>query len=62
MNAMKASELVALLQKRINEYGDLKIVVNTQDGGSYSLIGEDSVRLVTSYNSEGKEVHKLEIG
>jgi len=58
---MKASELVALLQKRIVEYGDLKIVVNTQDGGLYSLIGEDSVRLVTSYNRERKEVRMLEI-
>ena len=62
MNAMKASELVALLQKRITEHGDLEIVVDTQEGASHFLCGEDAVELVISYDHEGKEVRRLEIG
>ena len=60
---MRASELVALLQKRISEYGDLEIFVNTQEGSAYQLYGEDSVMLqIGRRQSDGAEISWLEIG
>ena len=59
---MKASELVAALQKRIAQFGDLEISVSTQDGAAYSLLGIEDINVVTSFTKDGKRVEKLEIG
>lgn len=59
---LKASELVAILQQRIKEFGDLEIIVSTQDGGAYGLYGADEVSLVVGKNKNGKLIEKLEIG
>lgn len=59
---LKASELVAILQKRIAEHGDLEITVDSHDGASYDLYGEDAVQLIVGHDREGKEVRWLEIG
>ena len=57
-----ASQLVAILQKRIEEFGDLVVSVNTQDGGSYYLYGPEDVSLVTwTDKSNGTQVSTLEI-
>ena len=60
--AMKASDLVAALQKRIEQFGDLEISVNTQDGAAYSLFGIEDIHVVTSFTKDGKCVENLEIG
>ena len=59
---LKASQLVAILQKRIEEFGDLEISVNTQEGGSYSLYGAEDVSLLTWTAKDGTKVNTLEIG
>lgn len=61
-NRMKASELVKLLQKCIKEAGDLEISINTQDGGSYGLYGEDSVGVVEYNTKNGNAIRVIEIG
>ena len=60
--AMKASELVAALQKRIEQYGDLEISINTQDGGSYSLYGLEDIRPMSGTAEDGQPGEWLEIG
>ena len=59
---LTASQLVEILRKKIREHGDLEVSVNTQDGGSYSLYGEDSVNVVTRDYSDGSQVQTIEIG
>ncbi len=60
---LKASELITILQKRIDEYGDLEISVDTQDGASYSLYSEDDVKIVEGENQDtGAKTKFLEIG
>jgi len=59
---LKASELISLLQKKIDEYGDLEISINTQEGSSYSLYGEDCVQLMTGTKPDGSEIQWIEIG
>ena len=59
---LKASELVAILQKKIAEVGDLEISVNTQDGGSYSLYSEEDVNIVPWTTAVGSTVKTIEIG
>ena len=59
---IKASELVKILEQKIKQYGDLKIIVNTQDGGSYNLYGEDDVSVTDSYAADGTCYQSLEIG
>ena len=54
--AMKASELVAALQKRIEQFGDLEISVSTQDGSAYSLLGIEDISVVSSIAKDGKLV------
>jgi len=61
-NAMKASELVAAIQKRIAEEGDLEVSVNSQEGASYSLYGEDDVRAVEWTMPDGSKAKTIEIG
>lgn len=60
--AMKASDLVAALQKRIEQFGDLEITVNTQDGAAYRLFGIEDITVVTYTTKDGKHIDKLEIG
>lgn len=59
---MKASELVKLLQKCINEAGDLEISINTQDGWFYNLYNEDSVGVVECNTKDGNTIRVIEIG
>ena len=59
---LKASELVAILQKKITEVGDVEITVNTQEGASYSLYAEEDVNVIPWTMSDGT-IHKtIEIG
>ena len=60
--AMKASELVAALQKRIEQYGDLEISVSTQDGAAYSLLGIEDISIVSGITKDGERIEKIEIG
>lgn len=63
MKAMKASELIEVLEQRIAEFGDLEISVNTQEGGTYSLYGKDDVGVTTWTNTKTGEKHNtIEIG
>ena len=59
--AMKASELIAILQKRIAENGDLEITINTQDGGSYDLRYEDDISIIERTCKDGSKVKMFEI-
>ena len=59
---LKASELIALLQKKIAEHGDLEITVNTQEGSSYSLYDEDCVEKIEWTRKDGSKIATLEIG
>lgn len=59
---LKASELVAILQKKIAEHGDLEVTVDTQEGGSYSLYSEDCVHKVEWTRKDGSKISTLEIG
>ena len=59
---LKASELIALLQKKIAEVGDIEITVNTQEGASYSLYSEEDVNVIPWTRPDGS-IHKtIEIG
>ena len=61
-NPLKASELVAILQKKIAEVGDVEITVNTQEGASYSLYAEEDVNVIPWTMPDGT-IHKtIEIG
>ena len=60
-NGIKASELIAILQKRIEESGDLEITVNTQEGAGYGLYGEGDVNIVDVMTKNGV-VQMIEIG
>jgi len=60
--AMKASELVAALQKRIEQFGDLEILVSTQDGASYMLYGIEDISVITSFSKTGQCIERFEIG
>ena len=59
---MKASELIAILQKKVAENGDLEISVNTQDGASYDLHSEDDINVVEWTRKDGSKVKTIEIG
>jgi len=59
---LKASELIAILQKKIAENGDLEISVNTQDGASYDLHSEDDINIVEWTRKDGSKVKTIEIG
>ena len=59
---MKASELIAILQKKVAENGDLEISVNTQDGASYNLYSEDDINIVEWTRKDGSKVKTIEIG
>ena len=59
---MKASELIAILQKKVAENGDLEISVNTQDGASYDLHSEDDINIVEWTRKDGSKVKTIEIG
>lgn len=61
-NVMKASELIAILQKKVAENGDLEISVNTQDGASYDLHSEDDINVVEWTRKDGSKVKTIEIG
>lgn len=60
--AMKASELIVILQKKVAENGDLEISVNTQDGASYDLHSEDDINIVEWTRKDGSKVKTIEIG
>lgn len=59
---LKASELIAILQKRIAEVGDAEISVNTQDGSSYSLYSEEDVDAISWTTPDGSLHATIEIG
>ncbi len=59
---LKASELIAILQKKVAENGDLEISVNTQDGASYDLHFEDDINIVEWTRKDGSKVKTIEIG
>lgn len=59
---LKASELVAILQKKIAEVGDLEITVNTQEGASYSLYSEEDVNVIPWTMPDGSVNKTIEIG
>ena len=59
---LKASELVAILQKKIAKYGDLAITIKTEDG-SYSLPSEDYVVEKKVWTGrDGSKIATLDIG
>lgn len=59
---LKASELIKILQKRIDEAGDHEISINTQNGASYSIFSEDSVRVRVYTMLNGETIKVIEIG
>ena len=59
---MKASELIAILQKKVAENGDLEISVNTQDGASYDLHSEDDINIVEWTRKDSSKMKTIEIG
>lgn len=59
---LRASELVAILQKKIAEVGDLEISVNTQEGASYSLYSEEDVNVIPWTMPDGSVNKTMEIG
>lgn len=59
---LKASELVAILQKKIVEVCDLEISVNTQEGASYSLYSEEDVNVIPWTTPDGSVNKTIEIG
>lgn len=59
---LRASELVAILQKKIAEVGDLEITVNTQEGASYSLYSEEDVNVIPWTMPDGSVNKTIEIG
>ncbi len=59
---LRASELVAILQKKIAEVGDLEITVNTQEGASYSLYSEEDVNVIPWTMPDGSVRKTIEVG
>lgn len=59
---MTIDDLVEVLKRRRDEHGNLKILVDTQDGGSYSLYGEDAADVVESMTPAGDMTKSLQIG
>lgn len=59
---LRASELVAILQKKIAEVGDLEISVNTQEGASYSLYSEEDVNVIPWTMPDGSVNKTIEVG
>lgn len=59
---LKASELIAALQKLIAEYGDLEVTVNTQEGASYNLHSEDDISIVEWICPDNSKLKTIEIG
>ena len=59
---LKASKLISILQKKIAEYGDLDISINTQDGSSYFLYNRGCVKKIQWINKDGSINETLEIG
>lgn len=59
---MTIDDLVEVLKRRREKYGNLKVLVDTQDGGSYSLYGEDAVDVVESVTPAGDMTKSLQIG
>ena len=59
---LKASELIKILQKRIDESGDHEVSINTQDGGSYNIYSEDGVRVLEYTMLNGETIKAIEIG
>lgn len=49
---MKASELIKMLQKRIEEYGDLDCVYQDLDNYSWCDFDVENVELDTDYRKE----------
>ena len=63
LKSLKASELVAILQNKIAENGDLEITVNTKNGGFYRLFNKDCVQKIEWTNTtDGTKTATLEIG
>lgn len=60
--SLKASELIAILQKKIVEVGDLEISVNTQEGASYSLYSEEDINVIPWTAKDGTIRKTIEIG
>lgn len=60
--ALKASELIKILQKRIDEAGDLEVSINTQDGSSYNIFSEDSVSVIEYTMMNDETIKVIEIG
>lgn len=61
MQPLKASELIKILEQRIEENGDLEISVNTQDGGAYSLYDESDVVCIEWTRPDGTISKTLDI-
>ena len=59
---LKASELIKILQKRIDEAGDHEVSINTQDGGSYNIFSEDGVRVIEYTMMNDETIKVIEIG
>ena len=59
---MTVSELIEILSKLKEENGDLKVLVNTQDGGVYGLHSEDDISVVTWFDNDGSKNDVIEIG
>lgn len=59
---LKASELIAILQKKIAEVGDVEIMVNTQEGASYSLYSEEDINVIPWTKPDGTIYKTIEIG
>lgn len=59
---LKASELIKILQKRIDEDGDHEVSINPQNGVSYSIFSEDSVRVRVYTMLNGETIKVIEIG
>lgn len=59
---LKASELIAILQKKITEVGDLEISVNTQEGASYPLYSEEDINIIPWTAKDGSVNKTIEIG
>lgn len=59
---LKASELIAILQKKIAEVGDVEITVNTQEGASYHLYSEEDINIIPWTTPNGTVRKTIEIG
>jgi hypothetical protein len=59
---MTVSKLIEILSKLKEKEGDLTVLVNTQDGGSYGLYSEDDISVVTWFDNDGSKIDVIEIG